>query len=694
MKLKKLWLSRAIALIASVTVVTSGLAIVSPVANAAVTTTTFEDGDTTYSFTGFGGAQATVVANAPAGFVGSKAAKITEGVGNWYETWAGVTILSTCGFEYLSSASKSITAKIYSADTGTVKMKIEDSSNGNNFVEKDITPSSANSWQNVTWDFTTPTNGAYSAGNNYNKMTIFFSFGAATASSYYLDSLAYELSATSEVCAITVSTPSNRITFDGGDTSGYNLTTYNGAKSSVVLSPGGAACPNNAMKLEKPLTAWDVYAGSTIISLTGDQSIVSTSQKIVTANVYSKNAGIVLTTTAMADDASTFMTKDVTLAAGWQTISVDFTSPTYTPNNTGYLSTKRYSILQMSLNGGSAPAGEVIYVDDIGFNGGGSPGITVNNYCPYVEPNPLGLIAAGGIEITKDAVKCTVGTYKTPATAAVFYLYLNGQVISGKTTAAKAGWMSDWDFVPMSYASASIAEGASWPLQKNWSEGRSSTVQCLVKAYANKGLDLTKTSVATIKKVGRWVKQDAITDITMRLVEPAMTKTSGVPSNYVDFSYDPIQNNWAQYYGPNLGVFYKYFEAGSTFKVTYKVTNTKTGKAIANRPVWLIVNKNYGGVQAASFTYSWNEEVSQAAGHSTDLGETQIPGWTDADGMVSFTLTNTNSATQAEPKPAKLYEVQPKSVTPLFSTITLTAHLGSDETHETKDIIWGHFTQK
>ena len=190
------------------------------------------------------------------------------------------------------------------------------------------------------------------------------------------------------------------------------------------------------------------------------------------------------------------------------------------------------------------------------------------------------------------------------------------------------------------------------------------------------------------------VHQTALTDITMRLVEPAMTKTNGVPSNYVDFSYDPIQNNWAKYYGPNLGVYYKYFEAGSTFKVTYKVTNSKTGKPVTNRPVWLIVNKNYGGVQMASFTYSWNEETFAAAGHGTDVGETQIPGWTDGDGMVTFTLTNTNGDAVAEPKPAKLYEIQPASVTPLFSTITLTAHLGSDETHETKDIIWGHFTKK
>jgi hypothetical protein len=448
------------------------------------------------------------------------------------------------------------------------------------------------------------------------------------------------------------------------------------------------------MKLEKPATAWSSYAGSRILSLDSDKSIISTNQKVVTANVYSKVAGIVLTTTAMANDESTFMTKDVTLSAGWQTITVDFTTPTYSPNNVGYLVAKRYSILQMGLNGGSAPADEMVYVDDIAFNGASTPGITIDYVCPYVPPKGLGFVSAGNIEVTKDAVKCSVGTYSTKPTAAVFYLFLNGQVISGRTTAAKAGWMFDWNFVPMAYNTATVAEGASWPVQKSWSDGRSSRVQCLVKAYADKGIEVSRTSTATIEKVGRWVKQEAVTDITMRLVEPAMTKTSGVPTNYVDFSYDPIQNNWAKYYGPNLGVFYKYFEVGSTFKVTYKVTNSKTGKALANRPVWLIVNKNYGGVQAASFTYSWNEEVSEALGHSTDLGETQIPGWTDADGMVSFTLTNTNSATQAEPKPAKLYEVQPTSVTPLFSTITLTARLGSDETHETKDIIWGHFTQK
>jgi len=73
------------------------------------------------------------------------------------------------------------------------------------------------------------------------------------------------------------------------------------------------------------------------------------------------------------------------------------------------------------------------------------------------------------------------------------------------------------------------------------------------------------------------------------------------------------------------------------------------------------------------------------------LRETRIMGITDPAGNVTFTLKNTNSATQAEPAPEALNKIQPTSVAPLFSTITLTA--GLPETQETKDIIWGHITK-
>ena len=71
-----------------------------------------------------------------------------------------------------------------------------------------------------------------------------------------------------------------------------------------------------------------------------------------------------------------------------------------------------------------------------------------------------------------------------------------------------------------------------------------------------------------------------------------------------------------------------------------------------------------------------------------------MEGRTDANGYVSFTLVNTNTVAQAEPKPAALNVEQPKTVTTTcFSTITLTAHLGSDETKETKDFVWAHIVK-
>jgi hypothetical protein len=210
--------------------------------------------------------------------------------------------------------------------------------------------------------------------------------------------------------------------------------------------------------------------------------------------------------------------------------------------------------------------------------------------------------------------------------------------------------------------------------------------------------------MAQLKGVGKYkkfvpLKAATPKKVTMRLVEPVMKKdASGKPVDYVDMSASPIKDdNWGKYYGSadgGLGVFYKYLDAGSTTTVTYKVTDSETKKAVPYYKVWLVVNKNYGGAQNASFTYENNGVVNTAAAHTTDLGETQFEGRTDANGLVTFTLVNTNTVAQAETKPTALNVEQPKTVTATcFSTITLMARLGSDETKETKDFIWAHIVK-
>ena len=192
--------------------------------------------------------------------------------------------------------------------------------------------------------------------------------------------------------------------------------------------------------------------------------------------------------------------------------------------------------------------------------------------------------------------------------------------------------------------------------------------------------------------------------VTMRLVSPAISSPGGVPANYVDFSSDPIQNNWAKYYGPNLKVYYRYFDVSSTLTLKWRVTDTKSGAALAQQPVWLVVNKNYGGKQLATFTYKINGDLKTIAALTNDVGETQIPGETDADGFVTFEIVNTNTIEQAEPNPPALNKEQPIGTPALLSQITLTTHQYGggtgggdngviDEELESKDLIWAHFVK-
>ena len=170
-----------------------------------------------------------------------------------------------------------------------------------------------------------------------------------------------------------------------------------------------------------------------------------------------------------------------------------------------------------------------------------------------------------------------------------------------------------------------------------------------------------------------------------------MTTSKGVPSNYVDMTDDasPSKSNWAQFYGPNLRVFYRYFDVSSTLTTTWRVTDTRTGAALRYYPVSLVVNKNYGGDQTASYIAIVNGSAVTIPANVGDSGETRISGTTNGSGDVTFKLINSNSPEDAEPRPAKLTIAQPDYIAPLFSNITVTT--GIPETSETKDFLWAHF---
>jgi hypothetical protein len=322
------------------------------------------------------------------------------------------------------------------------------------------------------------------------------------------------------------------------------------------------------------------------------------------------------------------------------------------------------------------------------------------------QPAPVKAVKGARATITSDVVAktitCSAPSIEGTATMAAYYLFVNRKLISGKRFGS---------FVtnPL-YAQIDATEGdadlnsVTWTIDPSWNTGRVASISCWVQVANSTGTVVSTSGSATLARVGKYsaVSSKSVpapTAVTMRLVSPVMTRDSGGKAvDFVDQSSSPVQDHWSQYYGNangGLGVFYKYFTAGSKMVLKYHVTDSTSKAALSYYNVWLVVNKNYGGVENATFSYVKNGMTYTVAGHATDLGETQIPGITDANGDVTFTLVNTNDPKSAEPKPVALNKVQPDSVTDsVFSTITLMAHLSpTSETKETKDFIWAHFVK-
>ena len=280
---------------------------------------------------------------------------------------------------------------------------------------------------------------------------------------------------------------------------------------------------------------------------------------------------------------------------------------------------------------------------------------------------------------------------------AAYFLFINNKLIGGKVAGTTKGLNYGYNGVTLSTSGVTL-DSATWTIAASWNTNNIARARCLVKSFVtNAETIVAATSTVSIPRIGKYMPRSKkgatapTTAVTMRLVEPALVKdAAGKASNYFDWSYNALENDWAKYYGPKLAFIYKYINAGSTTTFKWHVTDTDTGAALTSFPVSLIVNKNYGGVENATFTYEMNGATKEIAASPSNSGsgETKIAGMTDENGDVSFTITNTNSAASAEPAPAALNAMQPATATNLHSQITLTA--GLDQTKESIDLLEIH----
>jgi len=135
---------------------------------------------------------------------------------------------------------------------------------------------------------------------------------------------------------------------------------------------------------------------------------------------------------------------------------------------------------------------------------------------------------------------------------------------------------------------------------------------------------------------------------------------AGLPTvRVVSPTFDPANDTFAndnlgQYYAAGGRSFYKYVGAGSTITLTYLVTTDGTTPA-ADKTINFMANAPYSGSKAAWELNGTAVGPSQNSGTGYGL---QVSGKTDANGKVSFTIKNTDSAANAEAIPTS--ETQPR----------------------------------
>lgn len=131
----------------------------------------FESSTLTYNWFNFDGGNATVVNNPfKTGInTSNKVGKMVKGPGG--QPWGGSFIELPAPINF--SGSKTLRMKVYSPRVGAkVLLKVENATNGAISFEKEVSTTTANAWEDLTFDFST-----INTANSYHKVVLIFDLG-------------------------------------------------------------------------------------------------------------------------------------------------------------------------------------------------------------------------------------------------------------------------------------------------------------------------------------------------------------------------------------------------------------------------------------------------------------------------------------------------------------------------------------
>ena len=131
------------------------------------------------TFTTFGGSTYQTIANPDPSGINTSGNVLETVHGN--ETWAGLFVDLTNPLDF--SSTPNIVFKLWAPMAGDVRVKVENSANTNDFVEIDATVNSANTWEEISVDFSAATSGVY------DRVVLFPGWNVANAGTFYLDDI-------------------------------------------------------------------------------------------------------------------------------------------------------------------------------------------------------------------------------------------------------------------------------------------------------------------------------------------------------------------------------------------------------------------------------------------------------------------------------------------------------------------------
>jgi hypothetical protein len=319
---------------------------------------TFDDPNYDYTTSDFGGNISSVVAD-PAN-AANKVLKVTKPGGA--EVWAGTTLGTASGFANkvaVTAANSKMTVRVYSPAVGlTVKLKLEDHTDGTKFVESDMVTTIANAWQTLTFDFNINPDGtpALNPAVTYDKASIFFDFNVSGSGKvFYVD----DLKMTAPIQKISLP-----VTFDAPNTD-YTVTDFGNNVTIDVVDPTNAA--NKVKKTTKPGGA-ETWAGVTIGTAAGFPTKIPVTSAFaqMSMRVYSPAAGLTikLKVEDHADNTKAVETDAVTTVANqWETLTFNFLN-----NSAGtpaFNSATNYDKATVFFDFNVSGSGKVFYWDDL-----------------------------------------------------------------------------------------------------------------------------------------------------------------------------------------------------------------------------------------------------------------------------------------------------------------------------------------